>query len=172
MMPKSRKRNRRRNFVAIPFQSENTLGALADDGLVLAGLLSGNLTEDLFVISIDCQWSYRGHTVGEEPISVGFAHGDLSTTEVGENLAAEPLGPDSIIERERARRPVRKAATFGPQSATDVTLSDGNPIRTTIKFSVGSGHNLNQYAANRSGAVLTTGTIIIATGTIYGRWQR
>ena len=44
------------------------------------------LGEDIFVISVDCMWNLRGHTASETPLEFGFAHGDLSVTEIAEAL--------------------------------------------------------------------------------------
>jgi hypothetical protein len=50
-------------------------------------------------------------------------------------------------------------------------LNDGVKIRTPIKFGVGTGHQLNFWAENQSGASLTTGTIIEIEGVLYLRWR-
>ncbi len=165
-----RGRSRRRNFVAIPFVSSVTLGALADNTAVL-GPLTANFGEDAYIISVDASWTMRGHTAGEGTFEVGFSHGDLSATEVEEALSAEVINPDDIIARERARRPVRRAGRFLGLLADEV-LFDGRELRNTIKFSVGNGFALQAFAANRSGGSFTSGTIVDVVGTIYARWQR
>ncbi len=134
-------------------------------------LLGNPFGEDIFVISIDGQWAMLDHTGGEGPIEVGFSHGDLSTTEIAECLVAELTDPDDIIQKERSRRPVRRAGTFHGLQAVE-TLNDGKPIRTQMKISIGNGHDVGIWAANRDAATLTTGTVIVCDGTLYGRWQR
>ncbi len=167
----ARKRSSRgRNFVAIPFQTALTLGTLADLTAFITSTVSG-FGEDIYVLSVDALWALHTHTAGEGPISVGLAHGDLTVTEIKENLQAEMTDPDDIIAKERSRRPVRKSGIFSGLN-TEEALANGEQIRTKVKFSVGDGHNLNAWAFNQSGAALTTGTVIQVIGTIYGRWQR
>ncbi len=164
------KGSRRRGFVAIPVSQQITLGTLASNIVVAADLIAA-LTEDLYVISADLMWSRLNAADGEGPIQVGIAHGDLSVTEIGENLNANVTGPDNIIQMERARRPVRKAGMFSGLAGDEV-LNDGKEIRSRIKFSIGDGQAVLAWAVNRSGATLTTGGLVRVDGTIYGRWQR
>ncbi len=168
---KTKSRRRDRNFVAIPFANSLALSTLADEAVISAELMAA-FGEDIFLISADFIFSLRGNAGGEMPIVVGIAHGDLSTTEVSEALSAEVTDPDDIIAKERARRPVRRIGTFAQGALTDQTLNNGVPIRQRILFSVGDGHTLDFWAANRSGAALTTGAIIEVQGTLFGRWQR
>ncbi len=167
-------RKRRRGFVAIPFQTEITLATLANNAVLSAAILT--LGEDLFLISIDATWTLAGIDLGEMPIAVGFAHGDLSDTEIAEALTAALTDPDDIITKERSRRPVRKAGVLAEGSAiagSDVPMSDGDIVRTRMKMSIGDGHTIDVWAQNRSGAAnLTGGMIVKVEGTIYGRWQR
>ncbi len=113
----------------------------------------------------------KNHTAGQGPIYVGICHSDLTVTEVREALQAEMTDPDDIIAKERSRRPVRKLGVFKSIDLDD-TINDGMPLRKKIRFAVGDGHNLQLWAFNRSGAALTTGSIITALGTLYGRWLR
>ncbi len=165
----TKRRRKSRNFVAIPFDQQLALATL-NDNIVLSASTIGVLTEDLFVISVDATWSLRGHTATEGPIEVGFAHGDLTDTEIAEALDASVLDPSDIIAGERARRPVRRSGKFSGLSTEEV-LANGEQIRTKCKFTIGSGKNFDLWASNRSGANLTTGTIVEVQGTIYGRWR-
>ncbi len=171
-MARKRKRGKnRRGFVAIPFSGSLSLATLVDESVLITSLFGSNFGEDIFVISIDSLWAIRDLTSGETPIEVGFAHGDLQVSELIATLVVELTDPDDIIAREVARRPVRRAGVFGA-SGTDLVLNDGKHIRTTMKISIGDGHNVSVWAANRSGATLTTGAIVEFSGTLYGRWQR
>ncbi len=174
-MPNKRanKRNtrNRKNFVAIDFESSNALLTLADNTVLGQNLLGAEFSEDFYWISTDATWSIFGHTAGEGPISVGLNHNDLSATEVKEGLDAEITDPDDIIARERSRRPIRKVGTF-PGLSINESLKHGDEIRTKSKFMVGDGHGPAQYAINRSNAPLTTGTVVVCEGTLYGRWVR
>ncbi len=167
----SRKRNRSRNFVAIPFENEIPLGTLLDQTVVKA-TTTPNLGEDLYVLSVDGAWTLKGSTEGESALAVGYAHDDLNVTEILEALTAELTDPDDIIAKERARRPVRKVGAFVNSVDSSKVLNNGVNIRTKIRISIGDGHALAFYAFNKSGATLTTGAIIQLSGVIYGRWQR
>ncbi len=173
-MPSYKRRRKRssKNFVAIPFQKSVALSTLADDAVITVGA-TGNFGEDIYILSVDATWSLRNLTQGEQPLIVGYAHSDLSTTEVGEALNASLANPDDIIAKERARRPVRNAGLFS-QLSTDQQIAEagGNPKRQKIKFSMGNGFDLDCFVQNKSGAALTTGAIVEIFGTIYGRWQR
>ncbi len=174
-MPKSSRRGKprqgrnRRNFVAIPFHVTVALLNAPDGDLVEADIVT--FGEDIFVISVDGTWSVHDITAGEGPLQCGYHHGDLATTEVQENLIAELTDPDDIIQRERARRPVRQAGTFSIVAGHE-TLNNGVPIRTPVKFYVGDGHALSIHVKNISGAQLTTGATVVCNGLIYGRWER
>ncbi len=160
-----------RNFVSIPFSASLGLVTLANDIVVDVGAFGNQLGEDLYVVSIDATWTIHGLTATQGPIDVGFAHGDLSVTEVAEALDAEQTDPDDIIARERARRPVRRAGKF-PGLSTNEALADGEKIRTRMRMSIGDGHDINIWARNKSDAPMTTGAVVDIDGVIYGRWQR
>lgn len=163
------KRNRR-NFQAIPFN--HTLGptGTSNEGCDTAAIIT--FGEDIYVISVDAviSWTDWAGTT-ELPCDVGFAHGDLSATEIAEAVNAEVTDPDDIIARERARRPVRVAGVLA-ENAVQGVLNDGEPVRTRLKFSIGDGHSLAFWLINRSGTTLTGTPLVEITGTIYGRWQR
>ena len=156
--------------MVIPYSIEKALAGLNDETSVLQTLITCG--EDLFVISIDGMWTLREATAREGPIEVGFCHGDLSATEVTESLNAEQQDPDDIIQNERARRPVRRAGQFRVFDTEEMLPTHGDMLRTGCKFSVGDGHTVNCFIANRSGGSLTTGAIVEVNGNIYGRWQR
>ncbi len=167
-----RKQRRNRNFVAIPFEVSIPLGTLGNGIVICGDLLGADLGEDIYVLSIDGLWSIRELTAGEQPIQVGYAHKDLTVTEIKEATEAEVTDPDDIIAKERARRPVRRAGVFAKGAEVDYTLAHGEHIRTKMKFSVGNGHNICIWAKNKSGSTLTTGGFVQCSGTLYGRWQR
>ncbi len=170
VMARYRKSRRsRKGFVAIPFSTSITLSTLGT-GVVIANT-TVTFGEDLYVISVDAAWSCVEHTLGEGPLQVGLAHGDLSVTEIKEAIEAEVSDPDDIIAAEHARRPVRTVG-YLRQAVEPSTIDDGKMIRTKCKFSVGDSKALNVWAANRSGAILTTGAVVHVDGVIYGRWQR
>ncbi len=171
-MPAKRGRKRtRRNFTALPFQSQLSLSTLADNTILIDDLFGSALLEDLSIISVDAFFALRTGTAGEGPIVVGYAHGDLTATEIKEKLTANLFDPDDIIAKERSRRPVRDAGIFPVLSLPEV-LNNGNPLRTPIRFLVGSGKSFNIWVWNQSGGNLTTGMILETQGKVYGRWIR
>ncbi len=149
--------------------------ATTGDGAVNTPTGFATMGEDIYCISMDVEARIRGLTAGQLPIGLVAAHGDLTAAEIAEALDASLSDPDDIIQREHARRPVRRIDTFnayGDPAAVDVALGDGSKVRQKLGFSIGDGHFLAIVGHNRSGAVLTTGAIITVDGTLYGRWQR
>ncbi len=174
LMVKHKKKypSRRKNFVAIPFFAELLLSTLADDTVIKVSMLSQNFGEDIFCISVDVLASIVDLTAGEVPLIFGVAHNDLTVSEILEFLDSELTDPDDLIQKERSRRPVRRIGVFSKGSVSEIELNDGKKIRQTMKFSVGDGHNVALFIANRSGATLTTGAGLKVSGTLFGRWQR
>ncbi len=165
-----KKHNRRKNFAAIPFDATITLSTLANETVITGGILTAGVTQKLFCLSSDVWTSISWNTTGEGPLLVGFAHDDLSVAEIAEALNAELNDPSNIIQRERGRRPVRKTGIIPGVLANEV-LNNGDKIRTPLKFTIHDGHNLNFWAMNKSGATLTTGSILRFQGTLFGRWS-
>ncbi len=166
---RNNRRRKNRYFVAIPFENTLALTTLAQD-TVLTDPAIASLEEDLWIHRIDCQWAIQGATAGEGPITVGFAHGDLSVAEIGEAINAAPTGPSDIIQNERARRPVRKSGRFDLAAASE-SLNDGKAIRTTGKMLISNGVAFNMWARNRGPGTLTTGASIKYGGVVYGTWK-
>ncbi len=158
-----------KKMVHLPFSTTITLGTLADSTVVLSTILSG-MTVGLYCHSVTANFAIRNVTPGEGPIEVGFSHGDLTTTEVKENLTANLSNPDNIISRERSSRPVRKVGQF-PTIAADEVLANGVPVKRALRFNIGAGNDLKAWAYNRSGAALTTGATVTIDGTVHGRWK-
>ncbi len=164
------RKGRRRGIVAVPFQGTLALATLADGALLSGGVLNANFSRNFYAVSVDVTASKRGGTVGEGPILYGWAHSDLSDTEMDEKLEAENSAQGDIIANERAKRPVRLAGVFS-QLSVDEILNNGMPVRTPLRFTIQEGFALALWAKNRSGvANLTTGCVITVTGTIFGRY--
>lgn len=172
MVSKKSKRvsSRRQGFVAIPFYFELTLGNLAQNGVAAGNIFTASVTNPIYLISADVTWSISDLTAGEGPIRFGFYHGDLSSTEVQENLTVdgEALLNGDIIAIEKSRRPVRSSGVFSGLNTEEV-LNDGQHVRTKLRFSLHEGKNLAIFGWNRSGAALTTGSFITAEGILYAR---
>lgn len=162
-----RRRRRRRPLVVLPVNTSLTVGTLASETVVMSDAIG--ISSDFYAISADLTWSMRDHTGGEGPIAVGLTCNNYSVTEVKEKLNAAPTGPSDFVAAEKARRKVRFVADF-PGLNTEETLNDGKPIRTKLKINLGGNNDIACFAFNKSGASLTTGTIIRAEGQIYGRW--
>ncbi len=160
---------KRRPLVAIPFQMQFSLAALADNIVVSDFMLPSAFTEDFFCVSVYATYNIRGHTAGEGPITVGYAHGDYTVTEIAEANDVTLTGPGLKIEQEHARRLVRKVGSFRGLE-TNEELNHGDQIRTGFKFTIEDGKKVEIWAQNRSGATLTTGTVVEVEGIAYGRW--
>lgn len=170
MMAKRRSKSRK-GFVTIPFRAAISLGAL-DVAIVIKDDLFGNpFGEDIYVLSIDAVWTLEDHTARDASLTVGFCHDDLATAEVEECLTAELTDPDDIIQKERARRPVRMAGKFNGL-LTEETLNDGKFIRTPMRMSIGNDHDIGVWAQNTSQTIWTSGSRLKIEGRVYGRWQR
>ncbi len=155
-------------FQVLPVDDQSVLSTLAD-GTVLRSSLT-NLNDDFWFQSGDLTWALDGHTAGEGPIVVGIAHGDLSVVEIKEAIEAKPTSRGDVIGREQARRPVRVVGQF-PGLDTNEVLNDGKPIRTPIKMYLAEGIELNMFSFNKTGAPLSTGSIINTQGVLYGNWK-
>ena len=169
-MTRKRKGKNRKGFVAIPFTGALALAILADETVIKNSIINA-FGEDIYCISLDIALGLRGHTASETPLYFGVCHGDLSNTEVLESIISGLIDPDDIIQKERARRPVRKIGGFQGIGAEPV-FNDGKKYRQVMKFSVGDTHTVDFWVKNQSGAALTTGTIVEYDGVLYGRWQR
>lgn len=162
-------KKRRRGFVAIPISFSRVLSSLANDAAESTAMLT--FGEDIYLISMDISLVING-SAGEGPMLFALAHGDLSAAEALESLDAELSDPDDIIAKERARRPVRKLGMV-PMSEAEQSLGhDGEIQRRSLRFSVGDAHSLNLVIVNRSGATISSSSVIDAQATLYGRWQR
>ncbi len=164
----AKRRRRNRNFQAWPVDQSITLGALANNTVLKSTLI--NLTQEAYMISADLTWAVHDGTSGEGPIDVGVADNALSVTEINEKLSAAPVSQSDRISLERATRPVRVAGVV-PDLGTLPTLNDGKKIRTSMKWMQAAAVDPCMWARNKSGATLTTGTIVHATGVIYGVWR-
>jgi len=74
------------------------------------------------------------------------------------------------VEREQARRPVRRSGSFTGLS-TNERLNDGKAVRTKISMYLAEGIELDAWAFNGSGSALTTGAVVHIWGTVYGVWK-
>lgn len=144
------------------------LGTLASGSAITGGLTG--LADNFWFQSGDLSWSLDNHTAGQGPILVGLANGDLSAAEIVESINAVPAARSDIINRELARRPVRRVGAFDAVNSGE-KLFDGRTERQTIKMFCSVGVELNAYAFNASGSTLTTGSQLRIFGVLYGSWR-
>ncbi len=163
---KYKKQNSR--FQALPVNAALSIGTLADQTATTGNLTA--ITDDFWCQSADLSWSMDDHTAGEGPLMIGVNNGDLTGAEITEALDAAPVSRSDIINRERARRPVRRMGVFSGLS-TNEALFDGKLQRYPLKIYLAESIELEMFVFNNSGAALTTGTVINVYGTIYGEWR-
>ncbi len=169
-MVKHKKRGRGR-FQTWPVEGAITLSTLASGIVIAADLI--DLAQAAYFISADLTWTMEDAQLNEGPIRVGLNHQDLSVLEIKEATEAVPAAQDDIVQIERSRRPVRDVGAFTGQSSVDLselTLNNGMPIRTRIKFRVGETQELGIWAKNIGLDPLSTGAVVRATGLVYGNW--
>ncbi len=156
----------------IPFAATLALGTLADGAVLSVGVAGATFGEHFTSKGIRATWTLRDMTAGDEPVTCGLSHGDLSDAEVAEATDAIPMDRDDIIANEQAKRPVRKVGTFIIQEASgDEVLNNGMPIWTPFKWAVGIGHFIDAWAQNRSGSALQSGSVLEVLGYLYGEWK-
>ncbi len=160
---------KRRPLVPIKFQVELPMLTAANNGGVATTSVPA-LEQSFDVISTHLQLSIRNGTVGEGPIEVGLGANTYTIAEIIEALDASPLqqyGP----EMERSKRSVRSYGAFSGNTAEE-TLNDGKPIKRKMFLRLPPGVAAAKlWAVNRSGATLTTGTVIEISGVHWGRWK-
>ncbi len=157
-----------RAFQALPISASMALSTLADNTVLSAAITA--LADDFWVNSAHLTWTLRDLTPGEGPIHIGMANLDLSVAEIKSAISATVTSRSDIIEREEARRPVRRVGSFDGLSEAQ-TLNNGNPIKTIVKMYLAEGIEMGIWALNASAATLTTGAIVEVIGMLYGNWK-
>ncbi len=147
------------------------LGALADDTVIIQTEALRAMNQDCQLISSDQSWSIHNHTAGEGPIIIGVASSDLTVTEIKEAIQAAPVSATDVPAIEHAKRRVRTIGQF-PGLNTDEVLMNGMQVRTRFPILRSAEQSWPQFwAFQKSGAPLTTGTVVIGQGKQYGRWK-
>ncbi len=145
-----------------------TLGALADNTVVIVDVSGSDFDREMFLLSAKITSSLRNLTAGEGPIHVGFAHSDYTAAEINEWFNANNFLSADKVEQEQGRRLCRDIGVFNGLS-TEESLADGRPMSTKLRFLAQEGANLTYWARNSSGATLTTGGIIEFNGKIFAK---
>ncbi len=161
--PKRRPRYSLRRVPITPFVA---LGALVAGIAVKVGL-TGTSDAQYRLISAKLTWTMHNHTVGQGPISVGFAFGDYTVTEIKEALEiASSISIGDKIAQEKANRWVRQIGSFAGESVSEV-LNDGKPIHTRLNWAVPIGETVAMFAYNNDTNDLTTGSVVGIMGDIF-----
>ncbi len=158
---------KRRSFSLrrIRVTDELALGTLGSD-IAITGGLHGAVTAAIRIVTASITWALNDLTVSEGPISVGYAHGDYSVTEIKECLEAQASAPGTDkIANERANRLVKIVGTFSGEA--NQSLNFGRPIKTRLNWVIRPGVVLNSFAFNESTGVLTTGAFVTTTGNLW-----
>ncbi len=144
------------------------LGALGS-GSIVVGDFDSTVDETTFLLSLEAVWSL-GETAGDQgPISVGVAHSDYSSAEIGEWFAATGAWDSGdLVANEIRRRKCRQVGAF-TGIAKQGTLNNGLPVKTTLKFSINEGQTLQIWAINHDTSVLTTGGVIQIDGKVWAK---
>lgn len=160
---------KKKDWQAIRFDEQESLGTLATDTGLIQALLTSVLTHDYRCTSVVATYTMDGLTAGEGPVIVGLAHGNYSLAEIEEwieNSLGQVTGPNDLVEREVANRLIRQIGSF----EGDGPLNDGKPIKTRLNWLVADGHRLLFWTYNQ-GSQLTTGAQVRVTGQTNGFWS-
>ncbi len=163
------KHRRTGKFVVFNVDQSVVLGTLGA-GTIGSSAVTGLGVTRVKIISVDLMYSLTGFTSGEGPIVVGIANGDLSNTEIGEALDAQPTSQTDIIANERRRRPVRRMGVFSGVAVSE-TLNDGKAIRQKLFTTLDEGTELLVWARNQDTSALTTGATVDVFGKVYAEWM-
>ncbi len=174
MPPKTYSR-RKRNTKGFRVLRVNTSFALGTLGVTtwLKSVLLANLTQEIYAISADLNWSLSNLTSVQGPIIVGLAHGDYSVAEIKEWFQASNTLSGDQIEQEENRRKCRDAGMFETSATValgHVGLKDGKTVRTQLKFRIEESKDLVAWAANLGAEALSiTDPIVEVYGKVYLR---
>ncbi len=152
-----------RKFLKGNIDEANPLSTLAD-GAVVKSDFDETVNERSLVTSIEATWNLRSGTVGQGPIIVGIAHSDYTAAEIQEVIDnTGSWNEGDKVQQEVAKRLVRIIGSF-PGDLADEDLNDGKPVKTRLNWVLLQGQTLSTWALNKSGATLTTGTLVINQG--------
>ncbi len=155
---------RRFNLRRIRVTDEQALATLASD-TALTGGLHGGIVAAIRIVTAKLTWAVSGLTAGEGPLTVGYAHGDYSVTEIKECLEAQASasGQDKIAQ-EQANRLIR---VVGVIPSGNQSLNDGKPISTKLNWLIRPGVVLNAFVYNEDTTGLTTGAFLHTQGNLW-----
>ncbi len=141
----AKKRSRMLHVPSI--NTELTVGALVSEEAVTA-LVANSVVRKEFLLSTKLTVALDGNNPADGPLLVGLAHSDYSTAEILEWINAQGAwDTGDLVAREQARRKVRAIGVFPGILASEV-LNDGNPIKTTCKWTLDEGDTIKFWALN------------------------
>ncbi len=168
----AKKRGRRRGRYVLVAQGDaeiagSTLAAVT----ALTGAMQAVADRPIFLISVDAAWTWKDITLGDGPLTVGYAHSDYTVTEIKEYIEGNTgFTRASMTEREIQTRKIRIAGVLNPDAGggVDASLRGGDIVRTKLGFSIPAGETLNAFIYNK-GTALTTGSEVQLTFKVYFR---
>ncbi len=167
-MANKARRRRRGRLLKGKFQETVTLGTLAASTGIL-GVISDNVDEQAFYLSVEATYALQGHTAGEGPIEVYACHSDYTLAEVEEFIEnTQAWSKGDLISQEINKRKIRYVGSFSGNEVAEV-LNDGNLLKTSLKFSGISGTSISFCCYNHDSGGLTTGTLVVIAGHVWIR---
>ena len=166
---KGRGRKQPFRYTAIPQSIAITLSTLADDTVIVQGTETV-LTQDFWVTSVKWFASLRDNTSGQDPIYFGIALAEYTVAEILEALKAAPTSAHDVPAVEHATRYVRNLGIFVQKDTASAATSLRGKAKLNIRVPAGKALP-SFWAWNRSGASLTTGSIIQVEATYFGQWR-
>ncbi len=163
------RRKRRFTLRRVRVSSELALSTLGSD-TAITNSLTGISAGAYRMMSLKLAWTLSGKTIGEGPLTVGYAHSDYSVTEVKECLEAfAAIDQGDKQAQEQADRLIRTVGTFGNQGGDQamVALNAGMPVLTRLNWLINIGDSVNFFVFNEATAALTTGAVVNAQGDVY-----
>ncbi len=159
---RGRRSGRFRRYLRGNVDEKLSLGTLAARTLI-SQVFGEVVTETTFVTSLVAAWAMDAFTVATDdgPIMVGISHSDYTSAEIEEFI--ENTGSWNVASlvqtREIGRRLIRVIGIFrndGSSSTAPVTLNEGRPIRTKLKWTLNTGQSLDVWAYNLGASALAT----------------
>ncbi len=178
MAKHDRHKQREPPLVIITSFRNQALGALGNgDALHIGAKVPIN--NSIYVYKVECWARIDALTAAQGAgMKLCLVDGDLGVTEVPDGIDAEgPLGPNDRVTREKAERPVWIGSTLDlVEGATQGSFKDGETNGPKIvirpKWTFQEDKGWNWTIVNQSGSSITTGSTILITEKVFGRWRR
>ncbi len=163
--PKARKRGR---YLRGRVDESLQLSTLAANALV-SNTWDEAAVERTLISSIVSTWTLSQLTAPQGPVIFGVAHSDYTDAEIEEVIEnAGSWDPGDKISQERAKRLVRQIGVFNADDSQagpmDVTINEGQPVKTKLNWVLTTGDTLKMWAFNTGEALSTTDPQMRAEG--------